>query len=141
MAEDKNKVEITKEEYIHFQRLEEFVSNFTNGYVVCKKCGAYIGEGYRCFECGHDPSYDQYGKYYCSTTYERGRNIRYIKLKKRGRNAPLIFCLLVCSMLLQILYQTMIKISKIKFVSARFGTIFAIYIDKHIRYETTIEIN
>mgnify|MGYP003430853728 FL=1 len=58
MAEDKNKVEITTKDYIHFQRLEEFVSNFTNGYVVCKKCGAYIGHGYRCFECGHDPSYE-----------------------------------------------------------------------------------
>ena len=33
------------------------------------------------------------------------------------------------------------KINKIKFVSARFGIIFAIYISKHIRYETAIEIN
>ena len=58
MAKSNEKVEITKEDYIHFQRLEEFVSNFTNGYVVCKKCGAYIGRGYCCVECGHDPSCD-----------------------------------------------------------------------------------
>ena len=61
MAENKNKVEITTKDYIHFQRLSQFVSNFTNGYVVCKECGAYIENGYRCFECDHDPSFDQFG--------------------------------------------------------------------------------
>ena len=58
MVEDKNKVEITTKDYIHFQRLSQFVSNFTSGYVVCKECGAYIGNGYCCLECGHDPSDD-----------------------------------------------------------------------------------
>ena len=55
---NEDKIEISKEEYNHLCRLEQFVSNYCNPYSVCKKCGAYVADGYICFECSHDPSYE-----------------------------------------------------------------------------------
>ena len=55
---NEDKIEISKEEYNHLCRLEQFVSNYYGSYRVCKKCGAYVADGYICFECSHDPSYE-----------------------------------------------------------------------------------
>lgn len=51
-------IEISKETYNHLCKLARFVSNYCNGYRICKKCGTYVANGYCCIECGHDPSCD-----------------------------------------------------------------------------------
>ena len=39
--------------------LEDMQNSHCTGFVRCEKCGRIHDDGYRCFYCGHDPSWKE----------------------------------------------------------------------------------
>lgn len=47
-------ITIDESEYEHLVKLAKFVEDWHPGYVICKYCGEYHPEGYKCLNCGKE---------------------------------------------------------------------------------------